>query len=204
MNLFIRPAQREDVEVAIPLIYQSGPHELDYGFQVGAKTTHEFVRKCFLSDKGIFSWKIHRVAEVNGRVVGIGAFFSGANYGKYSNRLMIEIFKFYPLTKIAGVLLRLLHLTSIMPAMGKDVWFLTDFAVHSSTQSLGIGRAMLEEQIAFARKHGYRYFGLDVAADNPRARALYERMGLRVVKENVFKGPKGKLANGLRMLLELR
>jgi ribosomal protein S18 acetylase RimI-like enzyme len=45
----------------------------------------------------------------------------------------------------------------------------------------GIGRALLGHLLARSREDGYTRAALDVADSNPRARALYEGMGFRLV-----------------------
>jgi ribosomal protein S18 acetylase RimI-like enzyme len=47
---------------------------------------------------------------------------------------------------------------------------------------------MIDQKIQQARDQGYRIFGLDVAVTNPRAQALYSKLGLLVKKEKQFSG----------------
>jgi ribosomal protein S18 acetylase RimI-like enzyme len=63
-----------------------------------------------------------------------------------------------------------------------------DFIVHEFRSGRGIGDAMVRHQLATARERGYRLFSLDVSVDNPRAEALYRRLGLHVVREKHFTG----------------
>jgi ribosomal-protein-alanine N-acetyltransferase len=59
-------------------------------------------------------------------------------------------------------------------------------AVHPQRWGLGIGSALLTELIEEARRRGCRRLFLEVRADNPRARKLYERFGF--VEVGVRKG----------------
>lgn len=52
-----------------------------------------------------------------------------------------------------------------------------DFVVSPGLRSRGIGRAMLGAATELARGRGMRRVGLAVGFDNPRAQALYERLG---------------------------
>jgi ribosomal protein S18 acetylase RimI-like enzyme len=54
-------------------------------------------------------------------------------------------------------------------------------AVHDGLHGLGIGSLLLREAEARALARGCRLAGLSVEVDNPRARALYERLGYRGV-----------------------
>ena len=53
--------------------------------------------------------------------------------------------------------------------------------VHRHVRAQGIGGALLGGICAEAELRGYDAVRLEVAAANPRARALYERVGFRVV-----------------------
>ena len=54
-----------------------------------------------------------------------------------------------------------------------------DVLTHPEYRSRGVGSAMLRVCEDAARNHGARMIGLGVAVTNPRARALYERLGYR-------------------------
>ncbi len=66
-------------------------------------------------------------------------------------------------------------------ADGKERAYLYSFRVKPEFRSQGIGSAMLDRVEADLRSRGYRIVTLTVARDNPRARALYERRGYRIV-----------------------
>lgn len=55
--------------------------------------------------------------------------------------------------------------------------------VRDTARGLGVGTALIEGICAEARRRGYEAVRLDVIDSNPRARALYERRGFRVVGE---------------------
>jgi GNAT superfamily N-acetyltransferase len=52
-----------------------------------------------------------------------------------------------------------------------------DLLVHEAYRSRGIGTQILHEAERLVRARGYRRIGLSVDVRNPRARALYERLG---------------------------
>lgn len=58
-----------------------------------------------------------------------------------------------------------------------DVGTIWQLAVHPDLQGLGIGSALIEEAERCIRLRGLRTAGLSVEVDNPRAQALYERLG---------------------------
>ena len=82
LNLEFRRAGPSDVEEAIPLIYSSGPHELDYAFAVGRHKALDFLRIAFVDGSSTLGYGGQVVAVLDGHVVGIGASHDGAEYGR--------------------------------------------------------------------------------------------------------------------------
>ncbi|WP_327263547.1 GNAT family N-acetyltransferase [Streptomyces sp. NBC_01232] len=74
----------------------------------------------------------------------------------------------------------LLALLERTPARGELV--MDGIAVAATERGRGIGGLLLHEIEAIAAEQGCRRIRLDVVAENPRARALYERHGFREVR----------------------
>ena len=69
-----------------------------------------------------------------------------------------------------GAKIKTRHRASVAIALTKEYW------------NLGIGTAMFEAMIAAARAHeGTRHIDLEFIQGNSRARALYEKMGFRII-----------------------
>jgi ribosomal-protein-alanine N-acetyltransferase len=62
-----------------------------------------------------------------------------------------------------------------------DELHITNIAVHPQARRRGIGRQMLAEVLADARRRGLRLVALEVRPSNAEARALYDSFGFRVV-----------------------
>ncbi len=62
--------------------------------------------------------------------------------------------------------------------------YLYSFRVKPDFQSAGLGTRMMAVVEADLLERGYRFVTLNVAKDNPRALALYERLGYRVVDQD--------------------
>ena len=62
-----------------------------------------------------------------------------------------------------------------------DEAWVNNMAVRRDHQRHGIGRALLEELLAIARRNGARHTLLEVAADNAPAQALYDSYGFEVI-----------------------
>ena len=77
--------------------------------------------------------------------------------------------------------------------------------VRSAYWNLGIGTAMFQTMIDAARARGLSLLELEFIEGNARARALYEKMGFRIVavKPDAFRLGDGKLYNEYMMQLRL-
>jgi [ribosomal protein S18]-alanine N-acetyltransferase len=62
-----------------------------------------------------------------------------------------------------------------------DEAWVNNMAVRRDHQRRGIGRALLEELLAIARRNGAKHTLLEVAADNTPAQALYDSYGFEVI-----------------------
>ena len=60
--------------------------------------------------------------------------------------------------------------------------YIDDLCVDSACRGQGIGRALYEHVLSFARERGYHNLTLNVWSCNPDAMAFYERMGLQPQK----------------------
>ena len=183
MDLQFRRAVPSDVEEAIPLIYSAGSGEGDYVLAVGRHTAIDFLRTAFVAGSNLFGCDAHVAAVLDGHVVGIGAFRNGARYNRAVWKTLGPVLRVYgPLTGL-GVVRRSMHLDKLCPPPKKNDLFIQDLGVREDMRGKGVGTALLTNQIDLARGKGFRRCVLDVAVTNPRAQALYERLGFRVVKE---------------------
>lgn len=184
MDVQVRPAEPADADAAVPLIYASGTHEWDYGFATRRHPATDWIRAAFLGGSATESYRGYHVALVAGRVVGVGSFLPGAAFDtRNSLRLIREAIRAYGLTECWGVMRRTLRLMELMPPPGKDALFIQRVGVSPGLRGHGIGRALLDDRICAARADRLRCAVLDVAFTNPRAQALYERLGFRVMGE---------------------
>lgn len=187
------------------LMYSAGPELYDFIYKTTKHRAQDFIQFEFESGKGFCGYRNVTVAMVDGKVVATGCFFDGRIYPKLTLATLKNIFRFYGPLNVWPILLRLKHVESVMQQPRKTELYLSNFGVEPVLRSTGIGKAMLEHKIAEARQQQYRIFSLDVADTNPRAQALYERMGLRAGLLKKFSGKRSgiKVPNAIKMELVL-
>ncbi|MFO8113077.1 MAG: GNAT family N-acetyltransferase [Desulfosalsimonadaceae bacterium] len=181
MNMTFRRARPEDDLQAADLIYSAGPAAIEYAFATRKHRAIDFIRWAFRDGSGVIGFRNHRAAIVDGRVAGIGAFYSADEFERLSRMMVWQIIRFYGVFKSPGVLKRAARLEAITPRPGRDALFIQNLGVAAGMRGRGIGSRLLEDQIRAARSQKLRRCILDVAADNTRARKLYERLGFCMV-----------------------
>lgn len=206
MAVETRPAGPDDVDLAVPLIYCSGEHEYDYVFATRRHTASEFIRAAFLGRSRSDSYRGFHVVVVDGKVVGIGSFVGGGDLTIGNTlRFLWDALRLYGFRESWGVLRRGLRLQTVMPPPGRDELFIQKVGVSPEMRGRGLGTALISERIAAAREKGFRRCVLDVAATNPGAQRLYERMGFEVTGERRLRTDDAgaKVPPQRRMALEL-
>jgi len=181
----IRPARPEDVEAAVPLIYSSGPEAFDFVFSHRSRVdAHGFIAHGFASGWGEFSWRYHRVVEVGGEVVGTAVGYTGAEARHFMWPAIAHIFRCYGPAGGARVILRGLQIERVVvPPRRADLFYIGNLAIAPHLRGRGLGQRLLEHMHHEARSRGARLTALDVSVENPRAEALYARLGYEVVGE---------------------
>ena len=185
MTLEIRPALPTDQGPIAELMYSAGPEI--YDFLYGDKAV-EFIRYEFAQGTGFCGWHNVTVAVQDGKVVGTGCFYDRKAYNAMMGGSVKNFFGFFGVLGALPVLWRARHTSSSMKPPKPGELYLANFGVDAECRSQGVGSRMIDQKIQQARDQGYRIFGLDVAVTNPRAQALYSKLGLLVKKEKQFSG----------------
>ena len=184
MKIAFRSAVAADVEAAVPLIYSSGPAAFDYVFTVkGGPTAEDFLRWAFLDGVGEFGWRNHVVGELDGRIVAVGAGWSGEMGFRFMIAGARQILGCYGPVAGVGVMVRALRVEAIVPPPSRTRFVVAHLGVRPETRGQGIGQALIEHLLDRGRTRGIEIAALDVAVTNPRGQALYERLGFVVTGE---------------------
>lgn len=77
---------------------------------------------------------------------------------------------------------------------GEEHGHVSDIVVKAEAEGRGVGRALMAEAEAWARKRGYRLLSLHVFEANARARALYAHLGYRADIRKLIKPLRGPVS----------
>lgn len=165
-----------DEDIAVPLIYSSGPQTFDYLFCVDSEEQSlEFLRSAYRNPKGQFSHTQHTVITEDDQVVGCGRLYDNAGAMSQLLSSLKQIVAFYGLLKSTEVIHRGLQVEQVIESPQPGIAYISNLGVHP--QGKGLGSRLLQHFIERAQSEDFEKVALDVADSNPQARALYQRIG---------------------------
>jgi len=184
----IRLASLNDAPFVAPLIYSSGPELYDFIYKTGRVDPKQFIEFEFRSGRGFCGYRNVTVVMQGDEVVATGCFFDGNQHKSLSLGSLVNMFLFFGPLEGWSVLARSLHIKSVMKRPRGGELYLSNLGVSPACRGRGIGAALMQSKVNEAKSRGYTRFGLDVAITNPRAENLYQRLGLKFVKQKRFSG----------------
>jgi ribosomal protein S18 acetylase RimI-like enzyme len=200
--LTFRAASRADVADAVPLIYSSGPAAFDYVFNNGGtRDAQAFLRFAYLHGGGEFGWRAHRIAEMGGQVVAVGAAFDGRTVTRFTIAGALQIWGFYGAIRAWGGMARGLRVEAIIRPPHAQEYYLCHLGVREEMRGRGIGARFMGHLLEGLDAKRHRCATLDVAVTNPRAQLLYERLGFEVeaLRASKLQNQRGRVADHYRM-----
>ncbi len=205
-GVLFRAAEAVDAEAAVPLIYSSGPAAFDYVFSHDRPgRALAFLRFAFSDGAGEFGWRNHVVAVADGGIVAAGAAWDGRLTLRFTIAAAAQILRFYGPVRAAGVILRGLRVEQVIRPPKADEYYVAHLGVREELRGRGIGARLTRHLLASADPGRHRAATLDVAATNPRAEALYARLGFQVeaLRRSPLKSRYHAVADHRRMRLPL-
>ncbi len=176
-----RTAEPRDADAAVPLIYSSGPAAFDYVFSHDRPgRALAFLRSAFVAGGGEFGFRNHVVALRDGAIVATGAAWDGRVALRFTAAAAARILRFYGPLRAWGVIVRGLRVEHVIHPPKPDEYYIAHLGVAPQWRGQGIGERLARHLLAAADPKRHRVAALDVAVSNPRAEALYARLGFRV------------------------
>ncbi|MFA4932143.1 MAG: GNAT family N-acetyltransferase [Caldisericia bacterium] len=181
-KLTFRLATPDDAPFVAPLIYDIARRDLDPLFTgLAARLSPlDIIERFYRAPGGMFSWCNTEIALHDGLPAGfITAYRAASRKGSFTWLALAA-------GQLGAHALVLLAWRGVVIARAMQhhlpgSWYVAFVGVDPLRQSLGIGSSLIERSIQRARASGCSCVELDVDVDNPRAQALYERLGFRVL-----------------------
>ena len=178
-----RPARANDMEAALPLILSSGPDAFNYVFRTARHTPEDFLRGAFVDGAGEFGYRNHVVGELDGRVVAAGAGWTSTSNVPFMLAAARQFMTILGPAATPPTIGRGLRTETVLRPPVKGEFYIGHLGVAPACRGQGIGAALTLHLLAMARDTGAHLAVLDAAVNNPRAAALYARLGFQVTAE---------------------
>lgn len=203
--MHIREAKAEDASAIAALIHAAGPEIYDYLF-LGPDRARDFIAAECQSGRGFCGYPALLVATDGDDIVGVACFFDASTYGALQRGTLQNILTYFGLWRCGPVLARVRHIAPVLSRPGVQEFCLRNFAVAPQQRGQGIGSTLLRYGISKAKARGDRRLLLDVADNNPKARALYERFGFKPGQTSHCRNPRARMLvpASTRMVLDLQ
>ena len=180
----LRPSKKEEVEVAIPLIYSSGPDAFEYVFKNKQVNAQAFLRHAFVRQGGEFSYQNHYSLYQNGQMVGVGSAFNAKEASAFTVADALNIFRFYGFKSFPTIKSGL-KIEKLIKLPEGDEIALAHLGIAPEFRGQGLGTIMIDLLKEKANKTAASYWVLDVSEENPKAKALYDRLGFKTKEKMV-------------------
>ena len=198
----LRPSKKEEVDQAVPLIYSSGPPTFEYVFKNTKVEAQDFLRYAFVREGGEFSYQNHYSLYDKEQMVGVGSVFNTKQASSFTVADALNIFRFYKFSSF-GAIKSGLQVEQLILLPKKEEIVIGHLGVEPELRGKGYGTKLIDLLKERADKNANSRWVLDVSEENPRAMALYERLGFKTTKKNVstLKNKFSYVANHFRMEL---
>ena len=164
------------------------------------------MKYAFVRSGSEFSYTNHTcIIDKTGKVIGIGAAFSSDAMLGFTLSAIKMIFSFYGIVQGLKVMIRGLKTEKVIPPPKGNTEVIAHLGVQPDLRGQGLGSKLIHHFIEVARAKGRATVSLDVSIENPKAQALYERLGFQIQKENVsnLKNQFSYVANHYKMFKKL-
>lgn len=180
-HIRLQASNAEEIDTAIPLIYSSGPDAFEYVFKTSKTDAKGFLRHAYQKEGGEFSFKNHYSLYHQDQMVGIGSIFNAKRAAKFIYADVKNIIQHYKLNS-GGVAMRGLKVEKIIKLPVQSEIAIGHLAIIPTLRGRGLGTILIQRLIAQLDPSDEQHLVLDVSEENPKAKALYERIGFQTTR----------------------
>ena len=176
MKIELKPSHPSEVEIAAPLMYSSGPDAFEYVFKNHKVSAVDFLKYAFVRKGGEFSFDNQYSLYKEGKMVGLGSIFDAKKAASFTTTDALNILRFYGF-KSVPIIKHGLRVERIIELPKKEEIVLAHLAILPSLRGQGLGTLLIDALMKKVNASSANKYVLDVSEENPRAKALYERLG---------------------------
>ncbi|MDN3637629.1 GNAT family N-acetyltransferase [Simiduia curdlanivorans] len=183
--MIIEAAKPEDCDALVPLIFSSGPVTFDYVFLNAAE---DFLHATLPKTSSSFSYCAHWVAretETRNACASISLYTRAEHDARHNGN--IGALLSWGGWRSPLIIVKGLKVEALIPPPPPGTLHIAHLGVAPTMRSQGLGVELIRYAETKARAQNIHSLSLDVSAQNPRAQALYERLGFVVKHTNISK-----------------
>jgi ribosomal protein S18 acetylase RimI-like enzyme len=180
-QLSIRSACDTDESWAADLIFSAGPGLFNYVFAMKADGAKAVLREAFAAPSNAFSYEYTHVLEVDDRPAGLLLGYPGHIKRQAEEHIQGLMAHIIPLSRVPRILVNLADLSRIKQDVEPNSFYILSVCMLPEFQNLGLGTALMRDTEYLAREMKCDRLCLDVTYNNPRAKALFTRLGYEVL-----------------------
>ena len=181
-HLLIRPATPDDAKACAPLILETGPEMFAHMLGASHRRLVAILEEAFVVPDHAFSYQHAFVAERDGEVIGCMIAYPGFQSLWLGMRVARVFLGVLSLGELARTIWRAVDFFGLERGIKGHEYYVQSLAVVESARGQGVGLRMLEWAEEQCRKAGCASLAIDMAEENARARALYDRFGFRLAR----------------------
>jgi len=188
-SVSFRPATPGDAPFVTPLLYSISPRDFEclFAHLADGLSVLDVLDRFYRIPGGMFSWHNTELALVDSQPAGLLTAYA-ASSGEGSSAWLLRGISTLGIRGLLRLARRGLPLSRTMQPLLPGSWYIAFVGVQAKQRSLGIGTSLIERSVVRARGAGCSCAELDVEDDNPRAQALYERLGFQLVSRRKVPG----------------
>ncbi|MGC8855891.1 MAG: GNAT family N-acetyltransferase [Anaerolineae bacterium] len=199
----IRPAQRNDTDLAVAVFQSSMGGMADYLFAgLPRLSPQQALARLFQSDQHRFSWQFAHILEADGQAAGLLLSYPGRDLKRLQLALFRQLPALFGWSRTLSFLQRTLALLTAIEARA-DEYYISNIGILPALRGRGIGAQLMafaEEQAHLA---GLQKCSLAVDEHNTGAIRFYERLGYQIVFSHHFTGKVAQYESGYHRMVKL-
>lgn len=178
-KVIYRNARKEEAKEIACYLLSAWPVEafLEMSDDLTVEGLRDMVAEYVEAEDTIYSYRNTIVAEVEGRLAGAITGYDGSRFEEMKRPVIEDLEKRFGEVPYASV-----------RETAPGEFYLDSIGVDPQMRSHGIGSGLFKAMIGRAAEEGHTVAGLLVDYDNPKAEALYLRLGFRYVDDMDFLG----------------
>lgn len=196
MSSYRKAIKTDDVAA---FIYGSAPELFEFTFPHSARA---FIAQDFSRCKGIFGSDWIIVALAQEMPIGTLTMYPGSRFRALAWATLFTLFRFYSLSEVFGILMRLRKIAPLFLKPSMDCVFIANGFIHQDYRKPGVFMGLIEQAEEYALKNGLGAIECDISELNHASLGVHEFLGFKI-KHKTRAGDDTRLTGFLRMRLDL-